>query len=347
MEFNQQIIIRALRLSFTCILLFFFTWYYQVPESAWALITIWFVMFEYHTVGGVITKCLYRATGTILSALYGILLIYFCHNNAVINILALTPAVLLYCYYFMDSEKAYIAIIGSVTLTIVLLNYNRVDLAILRVFNIVLGIVFSMLMIRFFYPQYARDSLLKTQSSLILLLLKIMRSYLDESLPLEKIKKETFKIEQDIVALYPTINRLLHEAKIETIKSPIYITYNQSLFEHIRHIFRLTSFITNYIATEEIRSNKAMQRNYEFLLAKLEAAQIKLDSGLEKPSPPILSVKETMEMSTLSSKNKFIKTVFEELYKEITLLDADINEIVSIYRQYKVGYFLRLTHRLR
>ena len=73
MGLDRQKIIRTLRLSLTCIFLFLMTWYYQVPESAWSLITIFFVMYEYDTVGGVFRKSVLRFTGTTLSAVYGVI----------------------------------------------------------------------------------------------------------------------------------------------------------------------------------------------------------------------------------------------------------------------------------
>jgi uncharacterized membrane protein YccC len=107
-------------------------------------------MYEYTTVGGVLNKSKLRFVGTVFSAVYGIIIIYFGGNDPLINIFALIVGLFFYTYWFMGNDKTYTGTIGAVTLTIVLLNYNEVDVAILRVFNVILGILASVFMIRFF-----------------------------------------------------------------------------------------------------------------------------------------------------------------------------------------------------
>ena len=60
MGIDREKTIRTMRLALTCIFLFFISWYYEIPESVWSLITIWFVMYEYNTVGGVLNKSMLR-----------------------------------------------------------------------------------------------------------------------------------------------------------------------------------------------------------------------------------------------------------------------------------------------
>lgn len=157
--------IRATRLILANLILYLITWYYQIPEREWALITVWFVMYDYTYVGDVWLKSWYRFLGTIFSALYGLIIIYFFYNNVVIKMLAFIPAIFIYAYFFMDTKRAYIAIIGGVTLSIILLNHNDIGAAILRVFNVILGILMSMFMMRFFYPQYADKQAIKALGS--------------------------------------------------------------------------------------------------------------------------------------------------------------------------------------
>lgn len=339
MAFDQLMIIRSLRLSLTCIILFLITWYYQVPESAWCLITVWFVMYEYTTIGGVFTKSLYRFTGTFLSTVYAIVVIYFCQNNIVVNVLALTPAVLLYSYYFMYGEKTYIAIIGSVTLTIVLLNYNRVDLAILRTFNIMLGVAGSMFMIRFFYPQYARDELIKAQSQFISQLSQMIANYLDPSLSLVTIKENYQQYERNMVEHFAVFHRLVHEAKIETPKTPLYVIYNNEAFEHIGHIFRLASVFINYLTTDEVRTDRWIVEHTRLLLANLQSIRTKLENNVSETQPSTLMPLEKITKPPTSKHQniKFVEIIFRNINDEIALLDEAISKMVLIYEGYKAG----------
>lgn len=341
MEFDQVKIIRALRLSFTCIVLFFLTWYYQVPESAWCLITVWFVMYEYSTVGGVFTKGMYRFVGTSLSAIYGLLIIYFSQNNIVVDILAFTPGILLYSYYFMDSDRAYIAVIGCVTLTIVLLNYNRIDLALIRTFNIILGVLGSMFMIRFFYPQYARDYIITTQANIISLLISLMEDYLDDSSSLTKVLEKYPQYEKKVTLLFSLFHRLEKEAKIETAKTPLYLAHNNNAFEALGHIFRLVSVFINYLSTEQLHRNSRVIANFRLLLTNLQSVKIILENNLKDTTN--IHTAQLAPIETLPSSNvenmKFVEVTFFHINKEIALLNKEIEEIVLIYQShYKAGF---------
>ncbi len=134
-------IIRTWRLALTCTFLFLFTWYMEVPERNWTLVTIWFVMYEYSTVGGVLTKSKLRFLGTFLSAVYGTIVVYFGGNNPILDIMALFPGLFIYTYFFMGNDKTYVGTIGAVTLTLILLNYNDLDTALMRVLNVFIWII--------------------------------------------------------------------------------------------------------------------------------------------------------------------------------------------------------------
>jgi hypothetical protein len=270
------------------------------------------------------------------------LIIYFCQNNIIVNMLALTPAVLLYSYYFMDREKTYIAIIGCVTLTIVLLNYNRIDLAIIRTFNIILGVAGSMFMIRFFYPQYARDELIKAHSQFIHLLTQMITKYLDSSLSLTKIKEDFQQYERDMAIHFTAFHRLVNEAKIETQKTPVYITYNNDAFEHVGHIFRLTCVLINYLTTDKTRSHPRIIAYARLVLSDLESVLAKLEHDLSEtklgiPAP----LKEHIKLPPASrdQDTKFAETILCKINNEIALLDEDICNIVLIYENYKTGSY--------
>ncbi|MCW8396095.1 FUSC family protein [Legionella sp. PATHC039] len=101
-----------MRLSLTCIFLFLITWYYQAPESAWTLVTIWFVMYEYSTVGVVLTKSFLRFAGTALSAIYGMIVVHFFANSPLINIMALVPGLFLYTYFSWGEIKRILVPLG-------------------------------------------------------------------------------------------------------------------------------------------------------------------------------------------------------------------------------------------
>ena len=347
MGLDRQKIIRTLRLSLTCIFLFLMTWYYQVPESAWSLITIFFVMYEYDTVGGVFTKSVLRFTGTTLSAVYGVIIVYFCANNPLINIIALVPGLFFYAYFFMGGDKTYIGTIGAVTLTIVLLNYNDIDSAIVRVFNIIIGIAASMLMMRFFYPKYARNSILETQSNLIFQLSVMLEDYLDPSKSLTTIKTEYLDYEHKTLEIFASFHRIIIEAKMETKKASFFIPHAMAAMQQIRLLFRLFSVFIYYLSTDDIRADPSVRDDLRELLTHVQAIQRKLlrlpDELNVSVSTPVNLKKEEIIIDTQNMQNKQLtEDILISMRKEVDLLDDEVKKIVLIYDIYNVS----ISHRI-
>lgn len=242
MGLDKGKIIRTWRLSLTCVLLFLIGWYYEIPESSWSLVTIWFVMYEYNTVGGVLNKSKLRFWGTLISAVYGIIIIHLCGNDPIINILALIAGLFFYSYWFMGSDKTYTGTIGAVTLTIVLLNYNDIELAILRALNVILGILVSMFMIRFFYPQYARDLLIKMQISWLNQIIEFIKKCSSvEDKDSFLLNDQSYDMEFSFLANLSTYTRLVTEAQMETRHLPFFSSQNRVIQDKFQLLFRLLS----------------------------------------------------------------------------------------------------------
>lgn len=321
--------LRILRQTLTCLLLFLLTWYYQVPERIWSIITVWVVMTEYTSVGGVFKKSFYRFSGTFLSAVYGIVIIYCFENNVLINMIAFAAGVFVYMYYFLDSDKTYIAVIGSVTLSIVLLNHNDLDAAILRAFNILIGILASMFMIRFFYPKYARDDLIEAQVNFIKQLMSILESYLDKSKTLTTVKTDYLQYEQKILKGLSSFDSHISEAKIETNHCSGFISANMTAKEHIRHLFQLLSVYINYLTTDEIRADKWSDQQLSQLLLALRAIQCKLTHN--EMDVPIHSMPLSKSRMKNDQNTQPIHIILTTLHKEVDMLNKEINKLILGY----------------
>ncbi len=333
MGIDRQKTIRTLRLSMTCIFLFLLTWYYQVPESAWCLVTIWFVMYEYNTVGGVYTKSLLRFSGTALSAIYGMVIIYFCANNPLINTIALVPGLFVYTYFFMGGDKTYIGTIGAVTLTIVLLNYNDVDSAILRVFNVILGIIGSMFMIRFFYPQYARNLIIETLSTLIAQLSTIIGNYLNPSIPLLTIHADHLQYEHNTLASLPSFDRLLSEAKMETGKAPFFVPHGKAAIEQFKLLLQLSSVFFSLLSTDDVRADPWISAKLLELLSALSAIERRL---LQQPNEPTSMAKKIISDTQNLQTQQATAAILTNMIKKAALLDEEVKQIVLIYDVYDI-----------
>ena len=337
MGIDRQKTIRTLRLSLTCLFVFLITWYYEVPESAWSLITIWFVMYEYNTVGGVFTKGLYRFIGTFFSAVYGMVIVYCCANNPMINMIALVAGLFVYAYYFMSGDKMYIGVIGAVTLTIVLLNYNDLDAAIVRVFNIMIGVAVSMFMICFFYPQYARNKILGTQSKYIDQLSKIVQDYLNPSKTLETIKTEFLTYESNNFEGFASFHRLVNEAKIETKNAPFFIPHAITAMLHIRSLFKLLGFFIDYLSTDDIRLNPWVCLQLNQLLSDLQAINKRLQGQHVKQNIPMKQAEADMKLDApYAQPNEYTEFILASMLKESALLNDEIKKMELIYEIYTV-----------
>jgi hypothetical protein len=319
--------IRVLRIVTTCLCLFLITGYFQLPEKEWCLITVWFVMFEYSHVGGAVKKCFFRLVGTVLSACYALIIIYYFTNDVVINMMALTAGVFFYAVYFLDTDKTYIAVIGSVTLTIALLNHSDLSAAILRMINIVIGILASMFMVRFFLPEYASDHIIEKQLNFSEQMIDMIHNYLDTTKSRIMLEEYFLASEAFMLKNFPAFQLMLGEIAFEKRNSKEFTALNQSALLHIRHIFRLTSVYMSTLSTEESRANPVIREHLVYIQFYFQSIKDRiLNPYLQnmRPEPPQILID-----------NSALEKIFTHLQKELLLFDCDIEKILSIYRSFK------------
>ena len=209
-------------------------------------------------------------------------------------------------------------------------------MAILRVFNIIIGIVGSVVMIRFFYPQYARDSIINAHWNFIELLTHTLEEYFDPSKSVATIKENYLEYEHKMLGDFTAFTRLINEAKMETNDKPLFITHNIEAFLHVRHLIRLFSVFIPYLLTENLRLNAWTCNSLEQLLLDLRAIQRKL----EQIEPYSLQSDPTTLRSKIKAptdeNNQTIKIILTNMLQETALLDGEIKKIALIYKTYKV-----------
>lgn len=250
--------------------------------------------------------------------------------------MALVPGLFVYSYFFMGGERTYIGTIGAVTLTIVLLNYNDVDTAIIRVFNIILGIFGSMLMMRFFYPNYARDQVIATLANFLDEFCLIIEDYLNPSNSLASIKERYIAHDHQILDYVTSFKRLVTESKMETKNTPEFVSHNLAALNYIRHIFRLLGVFVFYVTTEDIRENTTINTRLHTILLDLRRMQrmLKQVTFVEK-KPAKSKCKENIKLAKTAEANKqFIETMLSNMDKEILLLEDEIKKILLSYSYY-------------
>lgn len=333
--FDQDQFILITRTVLTIILLFLITWYFEVSEAVWSLTTCTVVTFGMHTIGGFHAKAYLRFKGTLLSALYAILIVYTCGNNPIIDILALIPIAYLYGYY-LETSEAYIGILGLGTLTFVLLNYNDVENALIRLFNVMIGIVGSLVMMRFFYPQYARDKIIITLSDFINMISNVLEMYLDNTISLDELKTEYDRFENVLLSKRSSFLREMGEAKKETTKTPRFMDHVSFIKTKIRHLHHLLSILVLYITTNEARCDPCIVQHIEQLLSSLYGIKCKMstDGPLTWPILGILIKKHLVKISS-GEKYREIHNIIEKMESEIIELDKDVEQLILNHQVYK------------
>lgn len=100
-----------------------------------------------------------------------------------------------------------------------LINYNNLDVVVLRPFNIIIGLIIALSLMRYFYPQYARDLVIKTQADMLLQLINILNDFLNKSQSVQTIKDNFLVHENKFLADLTNFNRFNEEARFETRKA--------------------------------------------------------------------------------------------------------------------------------
>lgn len=274
----------------------------QTPMSGWVMITACVVLFDQDTVGGAINRSKLRFMATFYGAMISLGCIFFFPQNPVLIWLVIGLTTFLCAYIYMSTPKSYIGLLGSITLVIILIGSHGPNLhtAIYRTMDIAIGVLFALLSMLLFFPEYA----LERANTLALKSLgemdKLMKTIKGEH-DLEKIRQHTQTVEmtllQDITNFNKTIDEAKHELKAR--KHPELIEkYSQSLLQ-IRRLYRLLMFIFNYEINQTHIDNQKLHLIIAqistiidtFYVPKNESAQIDL-AQYEKLEQLIIETRE-------------------------------------------------------
>lgn len=327
MKLEKGKTIRAARLSIALFISFFITWYFEIPEGMWMLITCCFVVFEFTTFGGVSKKSWLRFLATFSSAIYSIFIIYLFNNNAIVNLVALMVGVFIYGYLFLDQKDVYVSVLGCVTLALTLINYNRTDLALLRPFNIALGVLVSIIVFKLFYPVYAKDRIMSLQLDFVAHLCQILENFLDPTQSLEAIKANYLIHETSLQKDILLFNQLLEETKMEVKKTSPFISANLDGFSHAKRIYRLISVFIYHVASDNLREDHYVSTYLKKILTQLEALRLRISELTEALEDNVLAHNEIV---SLNQDKIIVNTLLESILNEITCYNKALNTINPI-----------------
>lgn len=333
MGFDSQKLLRSTRLSLAYLIIFWITTYLVIPEPGWCYVTALSILFEYSTVGGVLTKSFLRIAATLSAAVYSIIIVYFFANIAILNLIALIIGIFLYAYFFMGSKFQYGGFLGNLTLVMMLINYNNLDIVVLRPFNIIIGLIIALSLMRYFYPQYARDLVIKTLAEMLLQLINVLDAFLDKSQSVQTVKDHFLEYENKFLASLTNFNRFNDEARFETRKVPAYTSKNAEALSYTKRIYHLISVFVFHLANDELRSHVIINDNIIQVRDYLHALRIRL-LNVELPGQeelaPIVPGKIQKDSLTQDDPEIFLDIMFVELSKELEQLNRIIEDILLI-----------------
>lgn len=221
----------------------------DIPMSAWVLISTAIVLFDQETVGGTMNRGKLRITATFLGAIVSLAFLYFFKNNWLAIWIMLAIITFICAYLFMGKKNSYIGLLSIITIAILLIGTgeHHMQTAIYRAMDTIIGVIFAMLSIILFFPQYAFDrcyqQIINALNDIADLVVKIQKENNIESIRSQVLPVET-KFHKDII----NFNKNLDEARYESKgkKNPLLINKYAECVLQIRRLYRLLIVLFYY-----------------------------------------------------------------------------------------------------
>lgn len=164
---NKEPLIHGIKTAIACIVGIFVSHLIGVQESGpWVVITIATVMCAQLYVGSVFKKAYLRLLGTLVGTFVCITVILLTNNNNVAILMAIALAGFCFSYFSLGDENlSFAGTLGLVTVIIILLSpHPSLSTALLRCFEIAVGILIAGLISQFVLPINARTHLRQAQA---------------------------------------------------------------------------------------------------------------------------------------------------------------------------------------
>lgn len=339
LKLDKQKIIRATRLSLAMLISFVYVKFTDVMQGIWVPMTCAIVLFDNNTVGGTMIKSYYRMLGTFLAMLFSLGIIIGFANNDIANLLGIACSVFLAAYYFMDTEKNYVGGLIAWTTPILLINDNNFHAVFVRPLNIVIGVIISYILLRLFYPQYAKNLVLVELNKMLDMTRKMLDGFIDANITTEELELIHHMQEAELLRNMTKIQRLLAEAKMETKECQNYVVTCQLLFTHLRRLRRFVAVIIYSYNNQEDRMSGKIQQNLYLAINVIKDLQRGLELNLHEytklePSPIELITQNVSldEINTIHALS--IIELINMILQELKMLQPELSNTFEIRKQY-------------
>jgi hypothetical protein len=341
-QFSNPKLVRATRLSLAMLISFVYTTYVGVSNGIWVMMTCAIVLFDNPTLGGTLNKSHLRFWGTFFSTMFALLFIVVFANNVITNLIAIVIGVFLATYWFMDTQQAYAGGLITWTLPILLINNNNLREAFTRMLNVSLGILISYIMVRFFYPEYARDNLLQSLHKTMSELQTLLHAVVFPGLNNRQIQELYLQHEAPILSEINHFMRWVEEAKVESRRHE-YVESATAAYLHVRRLYRLVSLIIFHFDCGTIRGDQQIHEKFTLICERIEL----IISALEQNYHAYYLPEELAVAARHTSSEGNLEYIHYQAVSLLTITEIVLEELDAIMVKLTVFFQARDAHFYR
>lgn len=312
-----------------------------VSDGIWVLMTCAIVLFDNSTVGGAMIKGYYRMIGTLVAALFSTLVIIFFANSTIANLIAIALSIFFAAYYFMDTKKAYIGGLIAWTTPIMLVNNHTLTSIFMRPINILVGIAISYFLQRLFYPEHAKNVVLKSFSELVAKAELLLNTLIDDNKYSEELQIALEKMEAAVISNINKADKLITEANTELPKVQDYGKICADLVVHLRRMFRFTAVFTYQLQNKLIDITPEFKGTISEIIAVLASMHNNFDSNIKNYniSSDFYTAKDllyTIEHNRFLLCDQEQILMLQIIIKELNIIYGLMLEIFAIRKKYNM-----------
>lgn len=307
---TSDIFIHSLKTAIACMIGVGIASFFHVYNSLWLVLTIIVVMGSKTHFGGALTKSYFYILGTLFGAAIACVTLYFAGKNLPVISLVIFFTVLGFSYIANGSSRIKDAgSLGAITTVTILISQNpTLDLALLRVIEIIGGILIALLVSKFFFPIHARAQLLDGYAQIFQDLIELYKMTYEETKASEK-QTKVHALEGKITNDLTACQDLIGSCKAEISTLPFNKAMAESILNYQHRLYRSLIFMYQAI-NKEPENFKTISELPQ--LQELTAVSQEMILGLAKSLSGHQRLPDTKIL--LSTLEAFEKLTCENLY---------------------------------
>jgi len=296
-------LINAFKTSLACIIGFIFAHLFNLHSSQWMIITTLVVMSSQTYIGGALQKSYLRFIGTFFGAFIAIITLFFYKENNYVLYTVIILSVFCFTYtakFWSGSEQAFT--LGAVTVAIILLSPEpNIHTALIRFFEILLGIIIALSVHILIFPMSATRKLNHLISDNFSHTLAYFKSITERN------SDKNDEFEKLIMSNFIITQKLFTESKTELIAKKKK-RYNEIIF-HQKRLFRAISLLDPYLKKKPIKLENI---NQEYPLISEMITKLSQGVLVSKKENAKIS-EELLHDSQISDKHYLIQYILREI----------------------------------